>query len=180
MLDELEATAQDQCVEKPDNLQQPWSFTRKEGDVRCIGHVINIAVQAALTSLKAVPANETESYRMIYKAAQLPVDCNKADVVSALAKLRRHIYIFRNRRSWRIALENQCKAAGIPFRQLPLDMPVRWNSTYTMIKTACDLQVPITAVCATQDFDPSVRPFSLTDGDWLLLNSMLKLFIIFV
>jgi hypothetical protein len=36
-------------------LQQPWAYTTKEGDVRCIGHIINLAVQAALASLKAVP-----------------------------------------------------------------------------------------------------------------------------
>jgi hypothetical protein len=49
MLDSLEAVADNPQCEKPDNVQQPWSFTRKEGDVRCIGRVINIAVQAALT-----------------------------------------------------------------------------------------------------------------------------------
>jgi len=44
MLEEFEAIVEDQRNEKPDNLQQPWSFTRAEGDVRCIGHVINLAV----------------------------------------------------------------------------------------------------------------------------------------
>jgi hypothetical protein len=33
-------------------LEQPWHFTQKEGDVRCIGHIINLAAQAALTQLK--------------------------------------------------------------------------------------------------------------------------------
>lgn len=180
MLDTLEAVADQQRSEKPDNLQQPWSFTRKEGDVRCIGHIINIAVQAALASLKAIPADEPETYRMAYHSAQLPVNCNRADVVSVLAKLRRHIYIFRNRRLWRIALENQCKAVGISYHKLPLDMPVRWNSTFNMIKIACSLQAPITAVCATQEFDLSVKQLMLSATDWLLLNSLLKLFIIFV
>ena len=106
MLDQLEAIAKEQRDIKPDNLQQPWSFTRTEGDVRCIGHVINIAVQAALKTLKAEPAEETETYRMIYNSATLPLEFQKTDVVSAFYKLRRHIYIFRNRRIWRVALEN--------------------------------------------------------------------------
>ena len=34
-------------------LHQPWPFTVKEGDVRCMAHIINLAVQDALKSLKA-------------------------------------------------------------------------------------------------------------------------------
>ena len=98
MLDQVEATVRDQRDEKPNNLQQPWPFTRAEGDVRCIGHVINLAVQKALETLKAVPLEETETYRMIYNSTSLPVELNRVDVVSALYKLQRHIYIFQNRR----------------------------------------------------------------------------------
>jgi hypothetical protein len=110
--------------------------------------VINLAVQEALKTLKAVPAEQTEAYRMVYQSAVLPHQLEETDVVSVLYKLRRHIYIFRNRRVWRTALEKQCKAANIKYQSLSLDMPVRWNSTYNMIKGACNLQIPITAVCA--------------------------------
>ena len=74
MLEELEAVIEDQRNAKPDNLQQPWSFTRVEGDVRCIGHVINLAVQAALTTLKAEPVEEIETYRMVYNSATMPLE----------------------------------------------------------------------------------------------------------
>lgn len=59
---------------KPDNLQQPWLFTRTEGDVRCIGHVINLAVQAALKILKAEPVEEIETYQIIYNSATIPLE----------------------------------------------------------------------------------------------------------
>jgi len=74
MLEEFEVVVGDQRNAKPDNLQQPWSFTRSEGDVRCIGHVINLAVQAALKTLKAEPAEETETYRIIYNSASIPLE----------------------------------------------------------------------------------------------------------
>ena len=99
MLEKFEAIAEDQRNAKPDNLQQPWSFTRAEGDVRCIGHVINLAVQAALTTLKAEPAEETETYRMIYNSVSILFEFQKTDIVSAFYKLQSHVYIFRN---WRI------------------------------------------------------------------------------
>ena len=62
MLDLFEETARKQRNEKPDNLQQLQSFTQKEGNVRYIGHIINLAVQEALKTLKAEPAEETETY----------------------------------------------------------------------------------------------------------------------
>ena len=42
------------------------------------------------------------------------------------------------------------------------------------------MQVPITSVCVVQDFDSSVKEFMLTMPDWLLLNTVLKLFTIFI
>ncbi|KFX93411.1 hypothetical protein O988_06834 [Pseudogymnoascus sp. VKM F-3808] len=97
------------------SIQQPWTFTVKEGDVRCIAHIINIAVQAALKSLKASPETETEAYWCQQGLARLPqrMDSSSSTEVSAiLEKLRRHIYVFRNRRAWKDALQKQVKAIG--------------------------------------------------------------------
>ena len=58
MLDTFEETAAGEFHQKPDNLQQPQSFTWKYGDVQCIGYIINLALQEALKKLKAVPAEE--------------------------------------------------------------------------------------------------------------------------
>ncbi len=96
MLEEFEAVAGNQYNTKPDNLQQPWSFTRAEGNVHCIRHVINLAVQAALKTLKAEPAEETETYQIIYNSASIPLEFQKTDVVSAFYKLQSHVYIFQN------------------------------------------------------------------------------------
>ena len=46
----------------PLSATHSWSFTRKDGDIQCLGHIINLAVQAALTQLKATPSNSTELY----------------------------------------------------------------------------------------------------------------------
>jgi hypothetical protein len=98
MLDLFEEIVREQRYEKLDNLQQPWSFTRKDSDVQCIRHVINLAVQEVLKILKAKLAKETETYQMIYNSATLPIKFSKKDVISALWKLRRHMYIFQRRR----------------------------------------------------------------------------------
>jgi hypothetical protein len=101
------------------SLKQPWAFTAKAGDVRCIGHIINIAVQAALASLKATPDERVEAYRLEVGAARIPTRISTAaeyEIITVLAKLRRHIYVFRNRRGWKDALKSQCKATGIQAR----------------------------------------------------------------
>ena len=112
--------------ERQASIQQPWKFTVKEGDVRCIAHIINIAVQAALKSLKASLDTETEAYWCEQGLAWIPQRmASSTEVSAALKKLRQHIYVFRNRRAWKDALQKQIKAAGQKPRQLSLDMPVR-------------------------------------------------------
>lgn len=149
MLAEYEKIAKDQEV----TTQQPWTFRVKEGDVRCIAHIINIAVQDALKTLKAAPAEQAESYRCEQGAARIPRSSeSNIEVMNTLGKLRRHIYVFRNRRQWKDALQRQTVAAGLKKLQLSLDMPVRWNSTYEMVSTVIKLQTPITAICATQQW----------------------------
>jgi hypothetical protein len=72
----------------------------------------------------AIPDEELEKYRIDQGLAQ-PILMPDNDIVGVLAKLRKHIYVFRNRRGWKDALQNQCQATNIAFKQLVLDMPVR-------------------------------------------------------
>ena len=97
MLNGFEAAAS--FYENGDCLEQPWSFTRKEGDVRCIGHIINLAVQDALSQLKAMPLDISKTYWMDANEARILV--SQDEVVSTLLKLRHHVYIFRNQQGFR-------------------------------------------------------------------------------
>jgi hypothetical protein len=98
----------------------------------------------------------------------------------SLSKLQHHIYIFRNRRQFRTALEQQLWAVSIKQRLLILDMPIWWNSTYEMLSIAYLQEALITAVCATQRIDISVQDIMLTPQDWELLQEIINLFEIFV
>jgi hypothetical protein len=182
MLATYEKASLSKPVEEPISVQQPWTFTVKEGDVRCIAHIINLAVQAALTVLKAVPEEQSEAYRDELNTARLPSSLisQAGSTASALIKLRKHIYVFHNRRAWRDSLNAQAIAASIKPKALSLDMPVRWNSTYRMVDSALELQIPITAHCASQTLDMSMRDIQLTSPDWLQLAELRELFLIFV
>ena len=178
MLSEYEKIASKQQT----TIQQLWTFTVKEGDIRCIAHIINLAVQAALKSLKATPDTEMEAYWCQQGLARIPqhIDNASTEVSATLEKLRRHIYVFRNRRAWKDALQKQMKAADQKPRQLLLDMPIRWNSTYYMLETAIKLRIPITAVCSTQKLDISMKDIILTSNDWTIIEALERLFLVFL
>jgi hypothetical protein len=125
MLSNFESKAYTQRIALLHSIEHPWSFTRKEGDIQCLGHIINLAVQAALTQLKATLLDSSEVYRIEPDAAWVPIGQSQEEVVSALSKLCRHIYIFRNRRGFRTLLERQVKISGLKAYLLTLDMPVR-------------------------------------------------------
>ena len=81
----------------------------------------------------------------------------RTDISDTLLKLRKHVYVFRNRGAWRDQLAKQCGVYGIKQRLIPLDMPVRWESTYEMVAIALQLREPVTAICASQQLDISMR-----------------------
>jgi hypothetical protein len=59
-------------------------------------------------------------------------------------------------------------------------MLVRWNSTYEMINAFYLQERPITAVCASQTIDISIRDIILSYSDWAILHKLLEFFAIFV
>ena len=142
------------------------TFTIKEGDVQCMAHIINLAVQEAMKTLKATPSEDWAAYKCKEDAARVPFNVlRESAVAGCLEKLRRHIYVFKDRRAWRVALQRQTTAAGLQYRKLRLDMPIRWNSTLRMLNSALALQIPITAHCASQTLDLSMRDIALTSND---------------
>jgi hypothetical protein len=168
------------CYKKPtDQLlhtQQLYPFNIKEGDICCIAYIINLAVQAALSLLKAIPEENSEVYRDKPDTARLSLlsqGINAAtallsqgiNTATALLKLQKHIYIFCNRLVWRDTLNTQVIAASIKPKALVLDIPVYWNSIYKMLEAALVLQTPIIAVCTTQTLDISIQDILLTEPD---------------
>lgn len=132
--------------------------------MRCIAHIINIVVQEELVTLVAAPAADENAYRAEEGEARVPSH-PETRVTGCLAKLRRHIYVFRNRREWRAALTRQAQSHGLKGSELCLDMLVRWSSMHEMLVAALKLRAPITAHCASQQLDLSMHDMQLLHGD---------------
>lgn len=88
-----------------------------------MAHVINLTVQAALKTLKADPAEDEDNCRLSENGPRL-LPHPEFTIVDVLEKLRRHINIINNRAGWRVGLEKQTIAAGLPILALKLDMPM--------------------------------------------------------
>jgi hypothetical protein len=78
-----------------------------------------------LKAIKAEPTEARHEYIHEGNAAPLPPNFER----SYFFKSRSLAVIFRLRKLSREELKDACDALGIDFKELVLDIPVRWNST---------------------------------------------------
>lgn len=110
--------------------------------MRCMGHLINIAVQDAIKALEAGPEKDPNSYHLVQGQACIPhhVERERQTIITdCLAKSRRHIFVFINRKGLMRLFNEQDRAAQIPPIKLQLDMPVQGKSSHDMLQLALRL-----------------------------------------
>lgn len=103
----------------------------------------------------------------------------QTNIADCLAKLRRNIFLFMNRKGWTRLLNEQSQAAQVPLIKPQLDMPMPWNSTHDILQLALRLQVFMIPTSAIQDSDDSMRNIRPTTPDWRTLKQLDAFFTIF-
>ena len=112
---------------------------------RCACHIINLIVKEALDALK----NLIETFR------------------TAIS--------FLNSSNQRIAAyKSYCIATNIRPRKFQLDMEVRWNSTYLMLKHLFPHRIPFTTFIHANYPRAEGDQFILTDEHWVIGDKVLK------
>jgi hypothetical protein len=136
--------------------------------LRCLGHIINLIVQAFLFS--SIPLEELEAYD---KQDQEPVDDipesdkqKQQDRFRTMGVLGKIHNITVHIRSSPGRTQAFTKAAR---KRLPLDNRTRWNSWFSMIKTACDLESHIDFYVKNQS---DLKKDSLNQEEWGMLRTM--------
>ncbi|KAK9269460.1 hypothetical protein L1049_001235 [Liquidambar formosana] len=117
-------------------------------DVRCAAHVLNLIVQDAMEALRDVTQKIRESVRHVKSSQATQGKFNEI--------------------AQQVGIDNQ--------KNLFLDCPVRWNSTYHMLKTALQYKA---AFALLQEHDPTYT-MALSDIEWEWASSItgyLKLFV---
>ena len=119
-------------------------FKQEDSHICYMGHVINLAIQSLLKTLQTIAiqneaqlADEEEDTRE-NEGTQLSHTSYKTCKI--IAKVRSSNQLWES-------LPAQAQAARIPIKQPILDMPIRWNSTYTILEPLLALHPAIYAVC---------------------------------
>ena len=112
---------------------------------RCACHILNLIVKEALTTLKPL----IETFR------------------TAIS--------FLNSSNQRIAAyKSYCIATSVRPRKFQLDMEVRWNSTYLMLKHLFPHKSPFTTFIQAQYPRSEGELFLLTDEHWMIAQKVLS------
>lgn len=132
-------------------------FSKEQQHMRCVSHVMNLAVQALLRELKAEDSGDNSD--LDYSVT------TQAGSESCIAKLRRLVRWIRSSPQRSDYFKGLCDLCGIPRKQAILDSPTRWNSTYAMIRRACEFQGPLSRVREVAGGPPE-----LSSEEWVLLE----------
>jgi len=136
--------------------------------VRCVAHIINLAVQAFLRKLNASALDDENAYDEQYAA--------DARRVGFIPRLRKLVVKVRESPLRRERFADQCGYNGIRPKELVIDVRTRWNSTCDMIERALELRKPLDKMT---ELDADLHRYKLTDGEWNLLKRIRKFFRLF-
>ena len=153
------------------------SWSRRDGQIRCLAHVLNLAAQTVLTTLKS----EAREAEVVLEGWEAGSGNDEIGPAGTLSRLRRIIAKIRSSTTLWEALKMEAQAIKLEWLAPVLDVRVRWNSTYKMIERALELR-PALDRLLTLDSSRTFQRAQLTlDGsDWIVLEKLKDILQVFV
>jgi hAT family C-terminal dimerisation region/BED zinc finger len=148
--------------------QQGISFDANLHHVRCIAHVINLAVHDFLGSIHAEVLESEDEYEA------LPT--THPSFTHSIPRLRQLLVKVRGSPQRRERFERQCEGDGLCPKALKVDVRTRWNSTYDMIVRALELRQPLDDMAA---LDGELTRYRLDKREWELLPEVCRFLRVF-
>lgn len=127
-----------------------WDATTHH--IRCLAHIINLVVQALVQSLNV--------------DAKSPFKCT-LDKIRELAKATR----LGSKKP--ASFRRSCQETDLNPLRIPLDVAVRWNSTYHMLEKAVYLRPALEAFCRLHS--DTLKAYTLTENEWNIAESVFML-----
>ena len=144
------------------------SWSQHDGQIRCLAHVLNIAAQTVLTTLKS-EAREAEVVLEGWEES----GNEEIGPAATLSRLRRIIAKIRSSTTLWEALKTEAQAVKLDWLAPILDVRIRWNSTHKMIERALKLRPALDRLLT---FDPSHAfqraNLTLNGSDWIVLAKL--------
>jgi hypothetical protein len=161
---------------------------RSNTQVRCMAHVINLAAQMILKTLKATAPEDESGFaadsdqppptkRNTSRSSNSQHEQSGPAPAETLLIVRQVFTKIRASNLLWEALDGQCQRLKLSFLQPKIDTKTRWNSTHDMIDRTLDLKAALTRIIASEKKLSHLR---LTSGDWTLLEDLRALLGIFV
>jgi hypothetical protein len=147
--------------------QRGIRFTKAGNRVRCIAHVINLAVQDFLKALKSEAPDTEGEY--------IALEDSEVDLSQCISRLRKLIVKIRSSPQRHEKFANQCEVLGVVPKELIIDVKTRWNSTFLMLERALELRELLKDAMCEREF----HPYQLADQDWTLLETISGLLVVF-
>ncbi|KAG2224754.1 hypothetical protein INT45_005278 [Circinella minor] len=145
-------------------------FDSKENRIPCIAHIINLTTQDILRGGLKAEARDSEEHMLDDRGDNM---IGSGSAGKILQKLRKGIVTIRAspQREYTEGESSQ-PVRIIESRELILDTPTRWNSTYYMIARALVVKQ---AYNRTLRGIPELQKFELTDDEWQCLQKISEL-----
>ncbi|CAG8517820.1 27935_t:CDS:1 [Gigaspora margarita] len=138
------------------------TFTKYQGHVRCIVHVINLALQDFLHCLRSEEPDQDEDDLHILNQVN-------TSQTPTIKKLRKLIAKLRSLPQRRRRLSEQCLYLHIQHREPILDSKTRWNSTLNMIERAISMSSAINRMISEIQ---EINELSLSIEEWDMLKEV--------
>ena len=148
----------------------------RDGQIRCLAHVLNLAAQTVLTTLKS----EARDPEVVLEGWEEQGN-DAVGPAATLSRLRRVIAKIRSSTLLWEALKTEAQAVKLVWLAPILDVRIRWNTTHKMIERALELRPALDRLLT---FDPS-RAFqraqlTLNSSDWIVLAKLGDILQVFV
>lgn len=165
-----------------DQLEEIFDVLGEDQHIRCLAHIINLAAQDVLKSLKNFTVHLDEDQLLqdelnneVLDDIDLDLemdDCDEDEWVEdeidadarVVFKLRALVRKIRKSVLMRQKLNKLCTVYSLQYLVPILDVITRWNSTYEMILRAEHLRAPLMALCTNEK---SLKSLIITERDWL-------------
>lgn len=164
-----------------DELEDVFDILGDDQHIRCLAHIINLAAQDVLKSLKscktATNTDEEQPDEDLLAEEVLDdidldqeIDCDSDDdepirdySENTVLKLRTLVRKIRKSVQMRQKLNKLCKIYSVKYLVPILDVKTRWNSTYDMILRAEHLRTPLRVLCSGEK---TLASLHITDQQW--------------
>lgn len=125
-----------------EKIQEEFQWDPDENRIRCLPHIINLAVKAFL---KKFDNASYEEFELDNVGGVGDVNHENSNIRLLISKLRFIVKKLRSSPQQRESFKKHCDAAEIKFLMVILDVCTRWNSTFYMVERALQLKAAINA-----------------------------------